>query len=891
MEQDIARLRTKLEEQLSKLDPKVQEQIRSQISTQNKSKEIVESKSRNINEDFEKFIGFWQTSSANLDNNDLVEFYDNGGVMSVRYYTGTPQNWREYNNNDTPTYQPSTVSIIDPNAVLLNIQLLILSSPEEPYTTFRIQEDGSGVFDIYDTPGGFLQATKYEKLEEEPVIQRNDESSLVNWNDPVKMAEYVYQYFGSVVGPQKADDLHDANYVGREKYDENFQQLLTTGWTRTATTSSAFRAGKHIGVWKTQFPESFPVTTLHTSEPHKFNFASVLEITGFTGPFSVLNGEHRVSLLPSSTLDANPPYPWANENSFEYLVMVDVDTSGIVEEYNPLVHGFGHLKSIHEPVTTETEYRSMIASLFDFVISSFGETTHNRFQPWVVNGKIPETFDDLNSALKDGSAENSRNFGMRTFESNGTALFYYNYQVQGVLSRSMNINDPYGLGNVEDKPEFDIDIDVENYLCEDKKFNLFWTVTGDPLAALPITASLTFFGYPSNGNKVVYKIAPFQQVPEPLVDEWGVHPYFYYGFSGLSGSSPELESHNNFVCGIIQKKKTKHCETVAYIRIRDEDSVDGAGLFLFFPTIFGVDGISNKSSGTESIAMATVLEELNKYKPTKYIIDSRANDGGFIPVVNAWASLFGANRPNSAYSWTTVANDTIPIQAITGSGYESGNMTLQENSLIQSTINTDEIAALYPQSMVRSNDPKKKLQVVILTTTRSGSGGDLLPHAFIGTNPTNTVHDLGFNVESTIVCDINGILDGALRGFDAIAINTINEESPEPRLTNDSGDGITPLYLAGETLTSFSDRIGPFNNFTTQVIPDKLLETWYDNTQWRDLGLIEGNVEYPIRGNLPKRSDNTTWRDYQLEEAIAHRSKKRCRCKCKSCKNRYCKKL
>ena len=178
----MSRLKKLMEEKLSNMEPKVLESLMSQMSTQNKSKEIVESKSRSISEDFEKFIGFWQTSSANVDNNDLVEFYDNVGVMSVRFYTGTPQNWREYNNNDTPIYQPSTVSIIDPNAVLLNIQLLILSSPEEPYTTFRIQEDGSGIFDVYDTPGGILQATKYEKLEEEPVIQKNDESSLVNWN-------------------------------------------------------------------------------------------------------------------------------------------------------------------------------------------------------------------------------------------------------------------------------------------------------------------------------------------------------------------------------------------------------------------------------------------------------------------------------------------------------------------------------------------------------------------------------------------------------------------------------------------------------------------------------------------------------------------------------------
>ena len=878
---EMQNLKKLIEEELSNVDPEVLKDLMSKMS----SKAKIQIQTKSISEDFEKFLGFWQSTSSSYFNNILIEFYDNEGVMSARYYTGTPQNFREYNNNDDEDISPSPVSIIDSNAVLIETNALPASSLFEPYITFRIQEDGSGIIDYFDTEGGRIyQVTKYEKLEETPVIQRTDEPSLVDWNDPIEIARYVYEYYGGVVGPQKADDLHDADYVGREKYDENFQQLLNTGWVRTATTSSAFRGGKHIGVWKTQYSGSFPVTTLHTAEPHKFNAASVLEITGFSGPFSILNGEHRVSLAPTSTVNANPPYPWANENSFEYLVMVDVDTSGIVEDYNPLTHGFGQLKSVHDPITSETEYKSMMASLYDFVITSFGESTHNRLQPWVVDGQIPETFEELNLALKNGSASLTT-MRMRTYQSNGTAVFYHNYQVKGNSSSFpvMNINDPYGLGDVQDKPEFDIDIDVENYLQEEKRFSLFYTVTGDPFSSPTITFVLGFLGIP-RGDTVVYKVAPFQQVPEPLEEELGTHPYRYYGAFGSAGTS-DSSSHNNFVCGIVKKSKTKNCETVAYIRIVNESGTDGRGILASFPPVFGVDGISNKATGFETIAMATVLEELNKYKPSKYIIDTRENGGGNPTLINAWASLFGENRINTRRYLTNVADDSVPIQSITGSGYESGNNTLQSTSVIQSTINTDEIAALYPQSMVRSNDPKKKLQVVILTSTHAASAGDMLPHGFIGPDPTATVHDLGYNVESTIVCDVNGILDGASRTGDAVAVDTLG-----PRLTNVSGAGITPLYMTAECDHSFWDRIGPYNNFTTQVIPDKLLETWYDNAQWRDIGLIEGKVEYPIRGKLPERSDNTTWRDYQLEEAIAHRSTKKSKCQCKSCKNRYCKK-
>lgn len=843
------------------------------------------------NVDFEKFLGFWQISSSCAFNNFLMEFYYDEDVMSIQYYTGTPLNWREYNNNDTSLRLfPSTVSMIDSNSVLINTVLIPPSSPEEPFITFRIQEDGSGFCYLFDakgagdTVGGDMW--KCEKLEEEPVIQRNDQPSLVDWNNPVEMARYVYQAYGLLYGPQKANDLNDANYVGREQYDDNFQQLLTTGWTRTATTSSAFRGGKYIGVWKTQQPQIAPVTTLHTSEPHKFNEASVLEITGFSGPFSILNGAHKVSSVYTSTKNANPSYPWANSNSFEYQVMINVDTSGIVEEYNPLVHGYGFLQSFHAPITSDTEYRSMIASLLDFVITSFGECTHNFLRAWTINREIPDTFELLNAGLKDGSARFST-LRTRTYQSNGSSGFYNNYQVQGnsVTFPTMNINDPFGLGDVSDKPEFDIDIDVENYLQEDKRFNLFYTITGDPDSAPDVSNSLESFGYPSNGNQVVFQISPFQQVPPPLEDEWGSHPYFYYGTSGFSRTPPEVASHNGFVCGIVKKSKTKNCETIAYIRITDELGTDGAFLFAGYPTVFGVDGISNKGTGVETIAMATVLEELNKHKPSKYIIDTRRNVGGVSAFPNAFASLFGANRTNNTRAFTTPSDDSAPVQDIVESGYESGYNNLQMNRVIQSTINTDEIAALYPQSMVRSNDPKKKLQVVILTSTRSASGGDTLPHAFIDSNPTSTVHQLGFNVESTIINDINGRLDGGSSLGNTVAVDTL-----QPRLTNNSGQGITPIDLRAETHTSNSDGIGPFNNFTTQVIPDKLLETWYDNSQWRDIGLIKGKVQYPICGSLPKRFDNTTWRDYQLEEAIAHRTKKKSKCQCKNCKYRHHKK-
>jgi hypothetical protein len=841
---------------------------------------------------FEKFVGFWQNTSGGPEYFDLFEFYvGEDESMKLKFYTGTSENWRELNNNDIYGVYDSVVdvNIIDDNSVVLLAYIFGFEIiPDEPLPTFRIQDDGSGLIYFDDTPGQTNNSgSTFKKLLEPPVIQKNDEPSLVDWNDPVEMARYVYQYFGEIANQTKrSDDTNDALYVGREKYDENFSQLLTTGWVRTATTTSAFRAGKHIGVWKTQFPESFPVTTLHTTHAHKFNTASRLQITGFSGPFSILNGEHRMAALPTSTNNPVPSYPWTRDESYQYLVMIKVDSSSIHVDYDPEIHGVGKLRAVHQAITPNTEYRDMIASIYDFIASSFGESIHNRLVPWTPNGEIPETFSELNTALKTDLRQSV--LRMRSYQGRGDATFYF-----GLLALSestitgfgttpvlpaMNINDPYELGDLIDKSEFNIDIDVENYLQEDKRFNLFWTVTGDPFSAPPLTAILEpAVGYPSNGNKIVFKIAPFKQRPEPLVDEWGEHPYFYYGYISGLFNEEELAPHLNFACGIMKKNKTKNCETVAYIRIVDFLGVDIAGFPATFSTVFGVDGLSNKSSGNEIVAMATVLEELNKYKPDKYIIDLRNNAGGRSPYLNAIPSFFGGNRENGVNYFSNTQDESVPIQKTTESGYESGYNNFQSNESIASLINTDEVAALYPQSMVRSNNSCKKKQVIILTSTNGVSLGDYMPRGFIGPDPTATVHDLGYNVESTVVCDINGRLPGAIRA-DAMPVNTL-----EPRLTYSSGDGATPFKLFGE-IVIFGDRFGPVNNSVPRTIPDKLLEIWYDNWQWRDIGLVEGKTKYPICGKSPVRSDNTTWRDYVLEEAIAHRSKKKCKkskCHCK----------
>ena len=245
------------------------------------------------------------------------------------------------------------------------------------------------------------------------------------------MFNYVVDYFAQLGESQKAVILNQTDYIGWANYEQLAQTMLTTGITQTAKVSRAYRGGGYIGVWRTQFPDIFPVTTITTEEVHHFNSCSLIEISGFKGAYSGLNGRHLASAGARFSKNHSVPYPWQECSSREPFVYIGYDSSAIEEAYDPSIHGAATLVAHHGPITPAIGYREFMAALFDFGYSSFGPSTHSAFAVWRDTGiTVPETFEQL----KEGLAQDALVFtstGFRDTRSNGFELYWNPFVLSG----------------------------------------------------------------------------------------------------------------------------------------------------------------------------------------------------------------------------------------------------------------------------------------------------------------------------------------------------------------------------------------------------------------------------------------------------------------------------
>ena len=847
---------------------------------------------------FKKFTGSWILSTIDDFNNaTMIKFEEvkdpviGSSPFKASWYHGLQNLIREPNDNDklnqqNPTTVPNRltcdIEIIGPNSIRFLNQLPLLSV-DNLRSTFTIQtydnnvaytvlwSNWDGVGD--DVKYGYVETfMQYRRLEQEPKIQLNRLLSDTDWNLPVNLFQYLKEYYLLMGQPEKAEELHSHNWVGIQKYEELYQTLLHKGIVREAKSSISYRGdrtqdhkvgGEFIGVWKTKFPQEFPLTTIHTEEPHNFTPFSTLNIDGFKGPFAVLNGTKIVAAYPPSGLTSNNPYPWVSKDSVEYFVNIHYDSSNIVEDYNPNLHGRAVITAKHGPIYPNIGYREFMAVLYEFIVSAFGPGTHMRLRAWVNPNdfyKVPETFSQLKTLMSNGSSTTGQlslvTFRTRNSMSKSQQL-YWGPSNTGIpiVFPAFNINDPFGLGFAEFDPKFAYDIDYENYLDKEKTYNMFARVVGSVETQNPITSQLVDIGYPTNGSKV-----------EWIANKFGVFPgsdFFMYAAADIRSNADPVEYANaqhSFFGGIIKSDLTD-CQTVAYIRIASEDSPDAPLYELNTRSlVFGNPLLSTKASSIWTDAFASLLSKLNEFTPDRIILDIRNNAGGFAQASSGIAALFGTDRPalssKIAYSGDGNASLININPAVTQTFY---NSAAGEKELL----NANEVASVYPKSAVRSNG--KRIDLIILDSTGAGSGGDVFPHEFIGADPKSTVHDIGGNVFMRIIGDIDGVLYSGVKLYDAPPINNLS-----PQFVAVNGVARTPFYMSTEAGLVVFDRHGSLVNPQPWTRPNSLLGMWYDQTEWVDIGLTVPIQERPLSDVKPNAiyKDQATWTDTPLEHAI-----------------------
>ncbi len=832
------------------------------------------------------FEGYWQLDTITIFSAfTLIEFFEDAcGKPMATFYDGTQNDVRERNANDAATEQliASTVGQTIPVEILGSHSLRFLNtgeiiSSDGLTSTFRIQDNDRDVaYSLIWLPVGAAgdspeygiteTLSRFRRLPERPYIQQNNLPSKVDWTNPVEIVKYMFDYYALLSEPQKSDMLNQHDWIGWPKYQEALQRMLTTGVTRTAQVSTAFRGDGYIGVWRTQFPEDFPLTTISTEEVHHFNPGSTIKISGFKGAYEELNGTRLAAAFPPFSLTKSTPFPWQDNSSRQPYIHIVYDSSHIEEAYNPSIHGVATLEAVHGPITPDSTYREFVAGSIDLFSEAFGSGTHTRLLVWQDSPyTIPETFQEL----RQGIANNALGLTVirfRDYGANSVALYWNPVVLSfGLAFPPFNLNDPFGLGTANSDPNFDYDITLENYLDKSTVKNILFTVTGPELNDEPITSMLTEMGYTSNGSQVVFTTANFGEVPAPLVDEFGSHAWMRYG-SAVNANNPI--SLLSYFGGLVNKDITGD-STVVYIRIADFSPFDTPlGLLQGNSLVFGRDDITAKYGSNAVAAWAALLESLNQYSPDKYIIDIR-NNGGGIFIANAIASLFGGNREGITVTKALVApgNGYAEPTIVPGSDIQTVFDSIAKGPRI---INTDEAAAAFPQAIVRGNEEQPK-EVIILTSTQAASAADFFPHVFLGPDSEGMVQDLGQHVTARIVGDIDGRLWGTPLGYGPPPVDPLS-----PNLEAPNGDPRTATYMMGEGGSLLSDRHGFIVNETLAIRPNPLIAAWYDQTEWQDIGVTKNLVPYPLPANgngettpIFDFNRKDTWRDIWLETAIA----------------------
>lgn len=843
------------------------------------------------NGDFQNFIGYWQLETMDdWVNLVLIEFYEDDGAPKAKFYGGTQNHIREINDADflmgqffgyselfavpPGDYNVSDVDVIDSTSLrLLNTFDEGYLSSDQLTTTFKIQsyDNDSAYLDMWTIWDGVADSKslgnietlmKFKRLPCRPEIQTVDQPTT-EWDSPVNIFNYMYDVYTHLGQNERRDAANCEQYIGNEAFSELRDQLLTTGVVRTNLVSQEKRNGKYIGVWRTI--NNSGVTTLHLAERNYFLIVDVVTISGFTGAYSVLNGEHTVSLRYKCSVGAPYGDEWSLPGSTVPTLHINFDSSGIREEYDPAVHGLGMITALHGPVNENTEYRELLTAVGDLQ-TSFGSATHTNVRAYVQYSplKVIDTFEELATLIEQDNFDIYSLRGRSRGQLNGRDYLYMNpaLNLANPDSPNFDVNDPFGLGQEAVNPplgsKWDHDIDLDNYM--EASFNIWYAVTGPILEDEPITSELfDFLG--SNGSQVHFTAAKRGKVPAPLIDNYGVHPYTLYQATLLGDET----SANHFVGGIVKQAYTD--EVVAYIRWRNELGFEPLQLG-FRPVVFGRNDMPNaKRNSNEIAAMAALLEKLNEYKPTRYIIDIRENDGGVGAFGTAYGTLFGGNRGSvSTKISLDYANDPQKTKLVTGSIIETVNESAVPNADASAVVDTDTTAKIFPKAIVRGKKCKCK-DVVILTNINAVSAGDMYSHNFIGPNdnPKDGIQYLGHNVRFQIV----GSIDGRL--YDGLSYGNTPISHPNPYVYYGFNLPLIPFtYEAGILLAD--DEHGIICNQQNWTKPSKLVPSWYEK-QWQDIGAIKPVYKYPLKAKKqkPDINDNTSWRDLALEYAITHK--------------------
>lgn len=744
---------------------------------------------------------------------------------------------------------------------------------------------------INDLPAPF---PRYDELDYLPT----------DYTRPTQLARYIFDRM-IYNGPLKAPGTNN-DFIGFYAAEAKFNEYLTTGVTHTSTITK-IRTTKNASTVSQIYCDQFPFATP----------GATVTAAGFGGGWAGANGVYvngvTVHAYGGVTNPSDTHVDFGVGGTYHSAFYLNLDSAALPQFAAgagypnnadgvalPVHWGGGAATiSVTHRITDDMEYPAFIAAMVALTYELYRVIVHTGLSCWVIppNGRYPATsWAALKASLAAGTAVR-RVFRTRTNRTVPSGLPYQNVAVQIPWSSSSmfnttptypwTFNDPYGfLPTVAST--YNYWIDAQNYMNNtpgSEVRNLYYTLDGAPTK--PIHSLAGLLGYlnlsqtAAGGSHFIGTTAPMNfanpSAGNPNPNIWTLAGSFEDPSDAFSVSSL------NF--GFIKPALTPG-KKVGFIVLENCVRADP------FSFMFSIDFVRPQDQdsprfGLESFCL--VFSEMMKYLLNNHpsgagldsiIIDARANRGGFISMVQSFASFFGENRHSydgSAAVWRDNGNHAI--ESIASLGYETTNNLLAATDQQAAFIYADETAARYGADSVFKGG-----NVVFLDNHVAASAGDILP--VIGFLGENYDRQLGGATPVTLLGDIDGRNMGATylawnpclplqkyseRLYDAAGEPQCGIQRMRLDIPNNLDGTYNGRHFSLQDAVTAVDQaptlLGGTGNFP---LPGDLEQTVYV-----DIGFITPHPDPPLPGwavgipvGQPDPLIQNTWRDRWLEQCI-----------------------
>lgn len=812
-------------------------------------------------------------------------------------YTGTVNNPRTPNSRD-PSNGVLQFSQLNSTTLASTLSRRLIMQPDQTTILAELDTTGSG--------SAIIGPTIYKKISQADVPRiipfSSGTTTGLGPDDPRSILRAAADIAIYGANSHLAKDRVDENWVGIDEANALLEKIIAEGSSHTTDVHE---------VYPTQSAD-IPVTKIRTIANNHVTTPTTVVIAGCTGTYASMNGEHEVFVHNTAYNPIiDPLYQDYVEgvpanSSYHHDVTIYFDSYGFPEDADGAAFlsttGPCTLSVQYGPITAASEYAETVGAYAYWIMETMKVILHNRWfiqhDPASRLGGNPGftkpflTWDALAAHLANVSTPTigrhtsrrhmiSSEFMAGMAKQNGFFALFDPDPFIAPTDRGNygDVNNRFGIRMWEDilnvTGRFFYDVPLENYVVDMK--TLTFTCEGNSKTA---------------GINLILGLVWNSQVPgqgcdtiAPLMVDYGTVPPAGYSFfhtyippnAGGSDSyslfSPlalELAHDRAPRAGRINPAYTGG-RNIGYLRIHDrlEGSSSVGGTFSTSATLTppGLESSPRANREAQVRVVAALMKHLLDLGCEHVIIDTRSNDGGTFDV--SVRELFGTEDTTygSLDQFATLTDDTRGNTVKLNDLDRPGTHTTQLLPILRRVL-PSLTEAYYPGSVLTDGE------VIVMTDFSAGSGGDIFPNLFLGSNLDK---ELGGNTRARIVGDIDGRLAGAVN------TDSVPFSRDSPRLRYSNGDAVCPLVFQTDYGSGTTRLDGSWNNNRHPSLQPECTPTlrgnsggcaWpndYETVLYPDLGYKSNprpRLPGDTRPQTPDPNNRSEWRDTWLEEAI-----------------------